>query len=268
MPRSIPPDAALRAVARVIAIRVGRDPEVDRFRREILQGRLVREAPGWIERTARRPEALAASVEEGRPLYYRDDATIPVRTDRPHGALPRSARALSWLAEITDRLARAWGLQPAEVVAAVLTGEPPNLSKATATIAFRTPTALSEITLRVRPSMAPEELTNFYAGVRAFARGPSLPPLKDGRPRTVRPKPVDAWKADLVVHVEENNDGQTTWEEAMTKWDRGHPEKRFAVTARFRRVATEAVQRVLGEELAWKNPTGAPGQRRHRRRKA
>jgi hypothetical protein len=165
---------------------------------------------------------------------------------------------------ISDRLAPLWGVEPAEIVKVILTGEPPQLSMARATVEFRAPTALTEIVLRVRTSMTPEEMLSFYTGVRAFARGPNLPPLESGRPRTRRPKPVEDWKADLVVHVEECNDAQTTWNEATATWNRAHPDKRYSVPARYRRVATEAVQRVLGEELAWTNPTGAPGQRRHR----
>lgn len=82
---------------------------------------------------------------------------------------------------------------------------------------------------------------------------------------------MEAWKADLVVFVESANDGRTTWIEAMERWHAKttYPDKRFVVPARFRRVAAEAVRRVLGEELEWNNPGGAPGQRRRRvRRKA
>jgi hypothetical protein len=266
-PRALPGDAALRGVGRVLAIRAGGDPEVRNFRQSILGGRLVTDAARWIERQATRPGALRPEGLDspGNVLAYRTAdggiAALPVRWDVGLPELPRAGRALAWLEVIARRLGPAWGIEPADIVQTILTGAPVELRSATATIEHHTPAALSFIRLRVHPSVTPDELAAFYAGLRHEARRGHLGVDQ----RKTRPKPVEAWKADLVAHVEATNDGQTTWEESMTRWNREHATKRFAVPARYRRVAIEAVRRVLGEELIWKNPKGAPGQRRRRK---
>jgi hypothetical protein len=67
-------------------------------------------------------------------------------------------------------------------------------------------------------------------------------------------KAMSQKSADLAVFAFEINDGRT-WAEAMSAWNRAHPNNRYESRHLFSRDSRTAFERITGENLEWKGGT-------------
>ena len=266
--REAEPDKRWEALARVIAAEANRFPQVRRFQRDVLGGRLLRpdEVMDWMKEQAHRYERVIwiRSVE---PLDTFVDFEHPLRPSKSAvlAYLDAALGEMGWSDFRTETLrythpadGRIDG-NPVEEISDVVqvTPGPLLLLKETVedltahypwwdegeTAAFvltGNPPVCSpaqgsyrapELVLHVDPRFPRKQLVAFYARVRRRLRRP----MRKG-------KPMSDKNLELAVFTAENA-GQP-WSKKMTKWNALNPSKTYSDRRLFARDAKNAYQRV------------------------
>lgn len=270
------------ALARILAAEAGRLPEVERFRREVLRGRLV-ELGGvgdWIRRAWARqgePTHLVTAPLGGRGSIY-DGSGRPRRRPRldprrcPEGVHPRyrtltldypgaggvmdsvTVRAggvLGQLRLIAQGLAERYGWQEAQATGFVLTGVAPAPALGTVGLSLGGVSAAHRIRLEVSSRLSPKQVAKLYQEARQHFRSEQLFGLPAETPR----RALTAKHAELGVFAAQVNDGRS-WGDALAEWNQEHSELRYWDLRTFTRDCRQAFERITGEPLAWRGPRG------------
>ncbi|MBU4533570.1 MAG: hypothetical protein KJ650_08105 [Firmicutes bacterium] len=277
--REVPPDKRGEALSRILAIEAAQGPDVQRFRKRLLDDKLLtwEEAVSWIEeqhRTAGRPTMYAVvpvpeEANEDEPFAWlkqaaqkslKEKSTWPVAYKvktidyaRPGDSwvhrLPVSIGSpLDQLRVISERLAKAYHWPPAAATVFVLTGAEYLIPRARITTTIKSPfSALRTISIEVLASVPVREVTEIYADARRRLLGPG------GRDPAI----TKEWRAELAVFVAEHNDGRS-WREAMKIWNEKHPERRCDNPSTFARDGRQAYEKITGSRLFWGKDKNSP----------
>lgn len=261
--REAPPDKRLWALTRIMAVLANRDEEVQRFREEVLGGRLLspEEVPKWIEEQAKKEGhtitvSFNVSIEKNQEVeeferqavehakhalesgqygmkltllsYLAPPSTwqkhIPIRKDGVLGRLKQLAKKFDGF----------WG--EAQAVWLILTGEALPIPSAKTSLTFRT-RGVPRITLEVSPHLKPEAVAALYAQAR---RGDFLdfPPASKKTRRPLTEKHLTL----AVFAVEEEG----SWQELLNRWNEKYPQWQYKEKRTFARDAKAAYRRVTG----------------------
>ena len=266
--REAEPDKRWEALARVIAAEANRFPQVRRFQRDVLGGRLLRpdEVMDWMKEQARRDRRVIwiRSVE---PLDTVADFEHPLRPSKSAALayLDAALEEMGWSDFRTETLRYTYPADgridgnPAEEISDVVQVTPGPLLLLKETVEDLTaaypwwdegetatfvltgnPPRCSpargsyrapELVLHVDPRLPRKQLAAFYAQVRSRLKRP----MRKG-------KPMSDKNLELAVFNAENA-GQP-WSKKMSKWNALHPSKTYSDRRLFARDAKNAYQRV------------------------
>lgn len=262
--REVRPDRRLAVLSEILAIEAGRLPAVQKFRDEVLRGKLLQpdEVPGWIEaRTAEEgPPTLFVSlrvaapadtvptgpdfhsyVEFARRVIADGGKPVQVSTSRetiafmtPDGWVKRVFIAYGgtlWrLKDAAQKVTRNVPWSEPRAVHFILTGETPMLPRARITITMpglQPP----RVTLSVDPRVSPQEVANLYRQARREVYG--------GTDRAISEKHLQ-----LALFLAGKRGESLTWQAMMEDWNQLHPEWAYNNYRLFARDAAEAWRRV------------------------
>jgi hypothetical protein len=235
-------DSALirEALSELLGAEASRSAQVAAFRKEILQGELLKpgEVPDWIAAQHERdktPAALKRSLPPGTAeeiqFEYPGSAHVGVWPVFPGGVL-------DYLREIGNQLVRTYGWERALATTFVLTGVVPSVPaiKVCMTPHFKY-TRLNRITLEVDPSVGPREVMQRYREARAN--------FIETRMRRLGAKSV----LIVLFHLEQKaKNPAITWREEMNLWNKKHrrrPDFRIAQESNYGKRHAEAVRNLL-----------------------
>jgi hypothetical protein len=243
-------------------------PQVLDFRREVLRGRLLStpDVAAWVLRRREgegRPttwtrvprtdggelDPAAAEGAEGEVLSF-----LGPDSPWPRSVFIRAGGTLRRLKSVAARLSARYPWTEGQGVGFVLSGSPPALPRARATVHRRSRWEATIISLELSPRMSPRDVAELYRSVRTELLGPGH------RDRDIQ----NPARADLAVFAARVNDGRT-WARAAAAWNEAHPSGAYPDVRVFTRDAREAYRMVTGEPLAWRGKRGsAPGRHRGR----
>jgi len=275
-PVEIKPNRRFEALTDIIATLVNRDEDVQKFRDEVLGGKLLlpEEVPEWIKaQKARESHTLSISIavtageglesrisekvkqilnaiEEGQNWFLYVDKTSGytlnyiVPGKKHMGAIPINKDGiLGQLKRLAGSFKDFW--PEAWAVHFILTGEVRPVS--IGTITFRQTSRALKIILELSPYLTGKEVQELY-----FRERKALLKMATGKTkvRELTDKHIDL----AVFGVKESG----SWTKKMHKWNARHPECKYTNKGTFARDVRAAYERITG----WKWKT------RQRRRKA
>lgn len=247
-------EARLQALSEILAIEARRDPEVQRFRKEVLGGRVLslEEAKRWIH----------AQAQEGAS---RLGLLLPLELQKEKGKryIPiGETGALFCLKQVAGRLAervayeinlpdgrtilRKTGLtgfwtEP-EAVRFVLCDLPPRLSPVRCRITFTGLPETKRIRLDIDGDATPAEV------LQAFRQARRITHFGESVARYRRTRPLSEKALKLAVFLAETP--ELRWQERMDRWNTMYPKWRYVKVVHFLRDSAKAYHRVRG--LKWK----------------
>jgi len=291
----LPADTRLEVLSRILALEASRLPEVQRFRQEVLGGRLlaVGDIPRWIEEQVRK---------EGPATVF-----VSLQVALPADARPRDSREA--LAMAKQVLASAEPVRMAlERETLECPGPPPGveMEDAAAAVLAATPGWRYHLSIRVGGTMwrlkrLAQQLTRLYpwrehqavafvlAGVTPLLARASvrLLGMLPGKPLTAwarivleldprlpasevallyrrlrgeayrgTDRPMSQKNLQLALFLAEQQDRSATWRELMAAWNERFPKWRYTNYRRFARDAALAWHRVTGRKWEGKGRHG------------
>lgn len=231
--KEVSPDRRFWALSRIVASLANRDEEVQRFRREVLGGRLLspEEVPEWIEEQANREQHTLT----GGFWPHKESITLLEYISPPsqwvYGVAINKKGVLGRLKRIAAKFKGFW--DEAKAVHFILTGQafPVSQAKIRTTIS-----AVPKITLEVSPHLRPEEVAKIYSKAK-----------REYEQRFAQRRKLSEKHLTLAVFgVEEEG----SWGQLLIKWNRKYPYWRYKDRATFARDVRTAYERVTGWE--WK----------------
>lgn len=267
--RTVPPDERLRYLAKILGIEVARLPEVIRFRKTYLGGRLLAfdEVEEWIKRTAAAdgpgsiwftiPVRVDCLVKRDGPFPRvrdlletlaqlpdselnrfvsgtRESLAYVVPTDEHTKHIPiQHAGVLNHLKQLANRLESLYGWSEAHAVVFILTGLTPPIPKARVTTSVSLVGPHGRITLELDPRLSSDEVRDLYARARNE--------VFKGRDR-----PMSKKHLELALFLVKNPNH--TWREMCELWNKEYPEWAYSVWQNFSRDARAAYRRLTGRD--------------------
>ncbi len=237
--QDIPPDDRHRALTRILAIEAARLPGVSAFRRDELDGVLVKEEDvgEWL-REHGDTEQIWHDPELG--LFWHPPGEGPVIVTEGWNSGP-----LQRLRELAKKLSDQCSWTERGAVLFILAGRTPWLPLATVETYWRSDgeprwlfPAQRTVRLEVNVRMSPREVAAIYSEARTEMAA-------NDRDRAISEK-----HAELGVFAAERNDGRT-WEEVMADWNRRCPQDAYADVRLFSRDCRQAYRRITGSALSW-----------------
>lgn len=267
--RVLPADRRLAALAEIWAAEAGRFPEVQAFRRQVLDGKLLapEEVGAWVSRQV---------AQQGPP-------TVWVKLPLPEGACPahpHDTNCLQALVTLPEDLRANWPLESSletlaypsgervsqvpvarggtlwrlkelaayltamfplwtepQAVAFVLTGAVPTLLRARASFEVAR-VGPPRVVIDADARMSPEEVANLYAEARRAAMPKRAAPMSDKHLRLA---------VHLAQHVE------LSWSALLASWNTAYPQWAYSNTFIFARDAIAAWCRVTGRKWIKRN---------------
>lgn len=267
--KELPPDQRANALAQIRSVEAAREPLVESFRSECLQGRLLKpnRVHEWIKQR---------KDEQGEPARYvkrweranGDRVQLPNRRSYgletrleygdssegvfllyPGGSVQISADSeLGRLKFVSAALIQRYLWAEDEAVGFILSGTIPRPFAGYAKIrhAPKTPRITIEVDSRVRA----EEVLKLYKWARA-----SL---------STRARSLSELHARLAVFAAQRNDGRA-WNLVFAEWNEVHGDHSYSELSNFIRDSRKAYERITGATLDWKGRRGDAGHRTRRR---
>lgn len=237
------------ALSDVMAAEAGRRADVADFRTAALAGGLLPwgEVVAWVE--ARRPAKptrwLTATVPEGTPwpaprdagrrietlAYAAHDSEWVQRLATEHGTELERLRILG------ERLASAYGWQPAQATTFVLTGLAPAVDPVRITVHEGSRPTTQRIVLDVDPAQTPEDVAAAYRATRKA--------MISKRHRDLSEKMYE-----LAMFVDPAD--TRPWQERLTQWNERFPQWAYPTSSykNFHRDANASYRRLTGPLFA------------------
>jgi hypothetical protein len=249
-------------LSHILAAEAGRNPEVKKFREEVLGGRLLKpeEMEGWIEETRRKdgPPTLYAKMRLEEVDFQEDRGRmkiVPVLAgDSPGSAVvglsfetleypsfsgviksvPINAFGiLGRLKKVVSRIAKdesLWGEHNA--VTFILTGLVPIIPKMKYGYRFSSRGGPFWVTMTFDVRLSPAEVARHYSEIRrkVFAG---------------QDKPLSEKHEELALFTASKKDNHT-WEKLMHLWNEKYPQWAYTNRRNFARDAAAAIRRIVG----------------------
>lgn len=261
------------ALSVLIAQDAAQEPDVQAFRHDVLQDRLLEleDVEAWIKEQSEKqgpPSFWLSSplaIPEGTRIH-RDGAVLTfdpplviARLDRRQSqstsplkremleygvpgkdwtlvVLVRSGGVLDSLRCLSEDCARSYGWQLAQATLFILTGKVPLVHAIWTETSLRSPlSATSRITLKVDPMVTPQEVADEYRRLRRE--------MIPGRAR-----PLSEKHAQLALFTAQRPDGEP-WAARMGSWNDRNPQWHYGQVSNFTRDARRAQQQLLQPRL-------------------
>lgn len=269
------PSGRLEALSILVAQEATKDTEVQKFRNEVLNGKLLSldAVEEWIQEQAKKDgphtwwlEDIALPENLG---HYRVEDAMAVLLANPQARLDVPMRlsirpaknhsqfrfleygvpgnnekkeiptaidgVLEQLNLLSERLAEEFGWTKAEATLFILTASVPEIAPVTSTLIERQLSALSRIVLTVDPSLSPREVAEYYRKMRQEVMG-------------ARHRDLSEKHLQLAIFAATQPE-ERTWSEKMAVWNKSHPtEWRYEEVGNFSHDCLQARRRLLRSE--------------------
>lgn len=258
----------LMALSHLVAQEAAKDKEVQAFRSEVLQNKLLllTQVETWINEQAEEDglptwwitTSVPREFVEEEIEFHNSSLVAPLEMEIPNFRviqgfifrflfyeLPEEPQVkkiptfvggvLERLRKLCERLSKQYGWTEAQANTFVLTGEAPQISAITHNIKERELSSLTRIVLEIDPTMSPREVGEYYRSIRQEVQG-------------TRHRDMTDKHLQLAIFAAARPDGET-WAKRMDEWNRTQSnEWEYEDSTQFAHDCILARKRLLGLE--------------------